>query len=77
MGGWTWARRPSFVVGTAGRATTRFGALFPMGDPSRQKLRVLKLFLHRNSYEWRFVPLEGGSHRRKNARPVTLAVTIR
>jgi 3',5'-cyclic AMP phosphodiesterase CpdA len=53
-----------FVVGTGGRSRYQFGEPLP-GSEARDNstFGVLQVVLHPDGYEWRFVPVPGGSFR--------------
>jgi acid phosphatase type 7 len=49
-----------FVVGTGGRELRPFGTIKPNSEVHHaETFGVLKLTLHPNSYEWKFVPVAG------------------
>ena len=51
-----------FVVGTGGKSLYPFGKPLPTTEVrSNTTYGVLKLTLHPDSYDWQFVPVEGGS----------------
>jgi 3',5'-cyclic AMP phosphodiesterase CpdA len=51
-----------FVVGTGGKSLYPFGASLPTTEVrNNTTYGVLKLTLHPESYDWEFVPVEGGS----------------
>jgi hypothetical protein len=53
-----------FVVGTGGRERRKFRRAAPHSEVrDRSTYGVLKLSLHSGSYDWEFIPIEGGEFR--------------
>lgn len=53
-----------FVVGTGGRERRKFRKAVPHSEVrDRSTYGVLKLSLHPDSYDWEFIPIEGGAFR--------------
>ncbi len=54
----------SFVVGTGGKSFYTFEKIHPTSEVRNgNTFGVLKLTLHPTSYDWEFVPVEGGTFR--------------
>ena len=54
----------SFVVGTGGKSFYDFGKIHPTSEVRNgDTFGVLKLTLHPRSYDWEFVPVDGGTFR--------------
>jgi hypothetical protein len=54
----------SFIVGTGGKSSYAFDKIHPTSEVRNgETFGVLKLTLHPTSYDWEFVPVEGGTFR--------------